>query len=75
MKKIILGLLSVFTILTFAGCGAENVKLDLNKISSELDALSVKKVDYQFIYFEDMPGYTSELDFVYDIVNIVSRAY
>ena len=68
MKKVILGVLSVLTVLTFAGCGTkEEIKLDLNKISADLETLSVNKVEYQLIYFEDMPGYTTELEFVYDL--------
>lgn len=55
MKKVILGLLSILTVLTFSGCGTkEQVKLDLNKISSELESLTTDEISIQSVIYEDM---------------------
>lgn len=68
MKKIILGLVSILTVLTFAGCATEqkeNVKLDLTKISSQLDTLTTDEISIQSVIYEDM-GVFGELTYVYD---------
>lgn len=65
MKKVILGLLSVFAVLTFTGCGKENVVLDLSKISNKLDNLKDTQVSIQEINDENMDVY-GELEFIYD---------
>ena len=66
MKKIILGLISVSAILLFAGCSEkENIKLDLDKISSELDTLTTEEIDIQGIYPEQFEIYGT-LEYVYD---------
>lgn len=66
MKKIILGILSISAILLFAGCTEKDiVKLDLAKISSELDTLTTDEVDIQSIYVEEM-GVFGELSYIYD---------
>ena len=68
MKKIILGLVSILTVLTFAGCATEqkeNIKLDLTKISSQLDTLTTDEISIQSVIYEDM-GVFGELTYVYD---------
>ena len=68
MKKIILGLVSILTVLTFAGCATEqkeNIKLDLTKISSQLDTLTIDEISIQSVIYEDM-GVFGELTYVYD---------
>lgn len=68
MKKIILGLLSILTVLTFAGCGTkeEAVKLDLNKISTELNSLTTNEIDIQGIDVETMTEFNEGLVYIYD---------
>ena len=66
MKKIILGLVSVLTVLAFTGCGAkDNVKLDLTKISSELDVLTTNEISIPSIYVEEL-GVFGTLESIYD---------
>jgi len=66
MKKVILGLLSVLAVLSFTGCGAkENVKLDLTKISSELDVLTTDEISIPSIYVEEL-GVFGTLESIYD---------
>jgi len=69
MKKVILGVLSVLTVLTFAGCGTEpkeEVKLDLNKISTELSSLTTDEMDIQSIDVETMEEYSEGIEYIYD---------
>lgn len=65
MKKVILGLLSIFTLMILTGCGKENIVLDLNSISSKLDNLQNNEIYLQGINPEDMDVY-GEMDFIYD---------
>ena len=67
MKKVLLGLLSVLAVISFTGCGTkkENVKLDLNKISTELDTLTIDEISIQSVMYEEM-GIFGELSYVYD---------
>lgn len=67
MKKVILGLVSILTVLTFAGCGApeEQIKLDLNKISTELDALVTDEISVPSVMYEEM-GVFGELTGYYE---------
>jgi len=66
MKKIILGLVCVFTVLLFTGCGEkDNVKLDLTKISSELDVLTTNEISIPSIYVEEL-GVFGTLESIYD---------
>lgn len=65
MKKVFLGLLSVFTVLIFAGCGKKNVVLDLTSISNKLDNLQNTGIYLQGIDAEDMDVY-GKVDFIYD---------
>jgi len=65
MKKIILGLVCVFTVLLFTGCGEkDNVKLDLTKISSELDVLTTNEISIPSIYVEEL-GVFGTLESIY----------
>ena len=54
MKKVILGLLSVLAVLSLTGWKKENVKLDLTKISSELDTLTIDEISIQSVMYEEM---------------------
>jgi len=66
MKKIILGLVCVFTVLLFTGCGEkDNVKLDLTKISSELDVLTTNEISIPSIYVEEL-GVFGTLESIYE---------
>lgn len=62
MKKIVLSLLCLLMI---TGCGKENIKLDLTKVSSELDTLTTDAIDIHGIDTESMDVF-SDLDYVYD---------
>lgn len=61
MKKIVICLLCLFMV---TGC-SDNTKLDLNKISSDLDNLKTEEIDIHGIDTEAM-GVFDELDYVYD---------
>lgn len=70
MKKVLLGLLSILAVLSFAGCGTtndkkDNVKLDLTKIASQLDTLTTDEISIQSVMYEEM-GVFGELSYIYD---------
>lgn len=65
MKKVLLSFLSLLTIVTLTGCKKENISLDLNKISSELDTLVTTEIDIHGIDVESMEVFNN-LDYVYD---------
>lgn len=65
MKKILLSLLCILCVITLTGCNKENVKLDMSKISSELDTLTTDEIDIHGIYVEEMDAF-GELESIYD---------
>ena len=65
MKKVSLVLASILAILCFSGCGSKDVKLDLNKISKELDNLTSDEISFSGIDYEEI-GVFGDLNFVYD---------
>ena len=65
MKKLLLSLLCILCVITLTGCNKENVKLDMNKISSELDVLTTNEIDIHGIYVEEMDVF-DELEGIYE---------
>lgn len=65
MKKIILGFVSLFTILMLTGCGKENVKLDLTNMYSNLNSLTSSQMDISAINVDEMKEFKEELEFIY----------
>lgn len=65
MKKITLCILSILTVLTFSGCGKEEVKLDLKKVYDDLSTLTKNEMDIQYVDVDSMNEFSSELEFIY----------
>lgn len=65
MKKIILGLVSLLTMLSLTGCGKENIKLDLTNMYSNLSLLKGSQMDISAINVDEMKEFEEELEFIY----------